>query len=514
MSKGIKRLLIVVGLLVIAGAATIFFFLRSHSTDDHLRAVPASAVMVMKIDVQQLAVKADPAKLMEQPAFKKMKDQSVVALMTDPLGTGIDPLENIYAFVDKADDGSVVSALVLNVDDDDKLQAFLKQKHLAENVEKNGGENFATLNSSGAAIAWNDESAILLSGNPESLKENALHYLREKKENSISTDDDYLSFIAKKPDIGLYIANNRMSRMPGAELLSSLGLTSGYGEVLINFENDGVNAVYANHQEKLSVPPIIRPTPLQAKQFAAVAPKTPLLYLGLATDINFLLTTMSNDPNMQETVLGLEMSLGLTQKQLTKLFTGDITIAVTDFRDIATYDPRLVADAKIAAASGEDAPPPINVPMIYISMGETDDAKTTGILEGLGMQKAGAAYCVPGFDFIVYASAKDGHLLITNDYFAADSLGTTGKLSGKLPAEVNTQTPVSGWADLDPAHFPESFTQPDGDPMMAMALPALQPFRSLSLEGKSDRTELKLKMTPGEGNSLYRLISYYATLAN
>ena len=71
----------------------------------------------MKIDIKQLALKADPIKLMQNPVFKNVPENgksSIRKLVADPFSTGIDPLENIYGFLAK-DGEATISAIVFKV---------------------------------------------------------------------------------------------------------------------------------------------------------------------------------------------------------------------------------------------------------------------------------------------------------------------------------------------------------------------------------------------------------------
>ena len=118
--------------------------------------------------------------------------------------------------------------------------------------------------------------------------------------------------------------------------------------------------------------------------------------------------------------------LGLKDEEMRKLFTGDISIAFTDYKDISAYDPRVGAevDMIIKQSNGKMARDmfALNSPMAYIIAGITDDERMNNILHDLGFEKTGGFYAMPGIDFIVYGAAKNGHLLITNDYFAAEEI--------------------------------------------------------------------------------------------
>lgn len=517
MAKRLKIVLLVTAALLLAGILIFWLWMRSHSTDDHLKLVPKDAAVVLRIDIAQLALKADPAKLMEQPAFKNSRNKWP-ALLSDPFSSGIDPLENIYGFLAKKDNGLAL-ALVFNVDDDEKLAAFAKNAGFGEAVKSD--DHYQVASNTGFCIAWNDEAGIMLYTSGINAVEAAAAYLRQDKNVSITQNDAYNAFAAKKNDLGLFINNKQLALVSGsAGSLSPLGISDGYGEVAVNFENDKIAAVYSNRPEKATVAPVIRTNGQAESQFSAVAPETPVVYAGLALDMNLLLAMLNNDPAMQQNLAMAEMATDLSDKEIKMLFSGDMQIAVTDYRDISQFDPRIQAQKrKMKAADPEmtDDDFALFVPMTYISLGETDDEKFNTIFTGLGMTRMNNAWVIPGIDFIVYASAKNGHLLITNDFYAADSLGVAGTMKGKLPESFSKQTPLLGWVNLEQSQLPASITQPppasDLSGIFPDALSWLQPFSSLELKGQINHTEMDLLVKPGEGNSLFRLLSAYASLA-
>jgi hypothetical protein len=224
--------------------------------------------------------------------------------------------------------------------------------------------------------------------------------------------------------------------------------------------------------------------------------------------------------NRSEDSQTLLQNIGLTQEEMSSLFTGDISLAITDYVDISKYDPRVAAEVRREiASSGEDADAEaysLKTPLAYISIGEANDTAANQLLEDLGLVKMGNAWAVPGLDLIIYAAAKDGHLLVTNDFYAADSLAVNGKMSGTLPQEISRRDNFTGWLDLDQSHFPKELVSPEQpgyvEDLVAAALVYIKPFRSVRMQATPAGSKLEISVVPGEGNSLTRLITYYATL--
>lgn len=521
-----NKVILIVSIVLLAGGITWFLFkLLSHSSDAHLKLIPKHAAAVVKVDIKNLAVKADPVKLMQHPAFKNIPasgTSTIRKLIADPFSTGIDPLENVYAFLAK-EDVATVSAIVFKVSDASDLEKFERGLGIGGNLEVQNGIYYSEIDEN-RCIAWNDDAGIIMAvhnGEPKALAEK---YLEQTKDFSILANDDYKSFTEKTFDLGLFLDNKQLARMSeAASSLSTLGFVDGHGELLLNFENDKISTVYTNYPATKPTASILDNSGPDPKHFSAVAPQVPLLYLGMSSDVNALFNSVLSDPSMEKNIRGLELYLGMSDAELRKLFTGDISLAFTDYKDISAYDPRVGAHVeqmmKQMNGSLEDrAEFALNAPMAYISIGVTDDIKTNQLLTEIGMQKMGDFYAMPGIDFIVYAIAKDGHLLVTNDYYAAETLAKDGKFSTQLPAAISKTNPFSAWADLDQKHFPialtESMRDTYNEATVDFFLKAIQPFQSVKMESKTGGSQLDIAVEPGEGNSLYRLLIYYGSLAN
>ncbi len=525
MSKKGKIALITGIVIVLGGVAFILYTLFSHSSDVHLRLIPKNAAAVMKIDIKQLALKADPIKLMQNPVFKNVPENgksSIRKLVADPFSTGIDPLENIYGFLAK-DGEATISAIVFKVSDQSKLETFERGLGMDGGLEVESGIYYSEIDEN-RCIAWNSEAGIILAINGGDKKILANKYLKQDKSQSILANETYGTFSRKTFDLGLYLDNKNLSQMSGTgSTLSSLGFTDGHGEVLLNFENDKIETVYSNYPETKVAATTLKKTGPDSKHFEAAFPQTPLLYLNLSADINAIFNAANADPTMKDNISDMENYVGLKDSEIRKLFTGDISLAFTDYKDISTYDPRVSANIArmVNEMNGTDEDKKqfaLNVPMAYVNVGITNEDQANKILSEMGMQKTGDFYVMPGFSYVIYAAAKNGHLVITNDYYAAETISKNGKFSSTLPTNISKTNPFVLWADLDQKHFPPalitSMQDTYDEPAVNFFLKAIKPFQHIEMESQEMGSRLDIEIEPGEGNSLYRLIIYYGSLAN
>lgn len=523
MSNRLKRGLIAGSILLVVGMLVLFFLFRSHTNDAHLKVIPKNAAAVLKINISELASKADLLNLLQEPAFKSKSasgKNSLNQLLSNPFAAGIDPLENVYGFLSKEDE-CTIAAIVFKVRDKNDLSSFVSELGFSQTPEEESGIYYSEIDQH-RGIAWNEESGIMLSVSDGDKRIFAAKFLNQKTEESILSNNSYKLFSEKVFDIGLYLDNKRLSQMSGAgNSLSSFGFTDGHGELAINFEKDKISTRYTNFPETKQANDILKKNGFAAKHFEALAPQSPLVCFGISTDINSLFSSIEKDALLKNNLADLESNIELPEAELKELFNGDLSIAFTDFKDISTYDPRIkaqVVDMVKQYGSSVREELALAVPMAYVSIGVTDVEKTNLLLQNSGMQKMGEFYAVPGLNFITYAVAKNEKLFITNDYYAAEAFSKNGNFPTQLPESISTTNPLLCWADLDQKHFPVALTQAMKEnyntQTLEFFLTALKPFKSLKMESSENGSQLDIFLTSGNGNSLYRLLSYFGTLSN
>ncbi len=523
MSKRLKRGLLRGSLVLIIGIGVFYFLFHSHSHESPLKVIPKNAAAVLKINVKELATKADLPKLMQEPAFKNTSSSGKISLsqlISNPFDAGIDPQENIYGFLCKEEENTV-TAIVFKVSDKSDLSSFVSGLGIGTSPEEESGIYYSEIDEH-RCIAWNDDAGLLMAVNGGDKKSMATKFLHQQENESILSANSYKTFSEKPFDIGLFLDNKMLSQMSGAEnSLSSFGFTDGHGELLLNFEKDRISSFYTNYPETKNSTAFLKKNGFDPKNPEAITPQNPLVYFGIASDINALFSSIRTDPEMKTNLMIFESYLELSDEETRKLFDGDISIAFTDFKDISTSDPRIEAQVvEMIKQYGADIRSEFSlaVPMAYVAIGITDEEKMNSILKKSGLQKIENFYAMPGLNFIVYTCAKNGMLYITNDYYAAESFSTTGKFSTQLPSEISRTNPCILWVDLDQKHFPLALTQSVkgkyNDQTVDFFLSSIKPFKSLKMESKENGSQFDLLLNAGDGNSFYRLLSYFGSLLN
>jgi hypothetical protein len=541
MNKNIKIALIVgISFFLIVGAG-LFLWLRFGVTTAHLRLIPREASMVAIVNVRNMVPKAEPKKLMQLKEFKQISGQSglskpIRTLLENPMDNGIDITQNIAAFMDNSG-GSVVMGFVFKIDDDDLFAVKVPSAFGLARAGKIKDMWFLPIEAN-LGLAWNTKAGILLQTNDENsdkVAEKIANLMHQPDEFSILQNENYAAFAKKTFDIGVWVDNAALSKLRQFDILSSLSQQDeGWSDLLINFENETIDFTSSSHSENSAERNILRSSASPQTHFATSTDKNPFVFLNLALDMKKILNNLRKEPNVDENLKAAESSLGMSMDEIARIFTGDISFAVTDYRDLYAEDPikQKVMDSLRAQLSYiniqrkfEDAgsldesygiPSKMNQPVMIGNLSITDAGKLEQLLRKMNfMQHSEGFWSIPGTGLNVYIAIKGSHVVITNSYSVANIVMQNAKLSGAPPEAINKSSAVAAWADLNPANYPalltEEMKKQFGDENYSILLKAMQPLTHFSVDGSSTTDgKMKIHLKPGEGNSLYRLIAHEA----
>jgi hypothetical protein len=519
------KLLAMGGALFIAALALIWLWFRSHTSDVHLKYVPQEAAAVFSIHTMEIASKIDLSKIDElKPASQTVNDipDFLMNIMTDPVATGIDPVQNFYGFVEK-EKQSTVSALVVAVDDEGDFTSFAEKMFPGRTAEDLGSFNYLDIDDT-RGLAWNGDAAVFVAINGGDIRAYTEKLFANTKDESIQKDTSFTAFNAKAFDAGLWTNNERLTVLNDeTSPLSLIGMAEGHSQFFVRFEqNEIVTEYIAPKQSEGSIFQLKGP---EASDLTLLGTKDPLLFISLNFDVKQLLASAAGDPAMQQNVDMMTGSLGLTNEEMAQLFTGSVVAAVSDYKDIYATDPRvqketmsmlgplpagdLMADMMTDAMS-------IEVPVTTISLGITDETKANNMMLGLGMKpQDGGFWAAPGVELVIYVVVKSNHLVITNDYVTAESIAKNGALSGKLPADYAAKVPMQSFGlymDFEKTHMPPLLLAPQ-NPLLDqadiagyVALSGL--LSSVQFESTANGSKFRMRLPESEENSIMRVIRF------
>jgi hypothetical protein len=525
MSKTLRIVLISAAVLIVGGGLIAWAWFSKHTSDVHLNYIPKDAAAVFSLHNREIAAKLDPAKLASsKPAQYSANDipDFLMNIMAEPMSTGIDPVQNVYGFVAKQDQ-STASALVLAVDDQTDFTAFVKKMFPDRLIEEVNESEYLNIDDN-RALVWNDEAALFISTESMDIRAYSEKLFAQGESGSIKNNEDFTAFNAKTFDAGLYTDNRKLSGLNmETSALALIGMGEGHSEFFMRFEQNEIVTEFVNTGG--TQPGLTQSSGPSAEDLQLLGMKDPLIYIGTNFNVQNLLTSASNDPMMSENVAGITTGLGLTQEQMAKLFTGTMTAAVTDYRDIYETDPRVKAETAAIMGPVDQYGElgeifqnmiSIEVPVTVISFGITNEKMAVAMLETIGMKpQADGFYAAPGVEMVIYAAVKSNHLIITNDYVSAQTIMKEGKLTGKLPTDYAskvTAQPFSLWLDLDRSHMPELLLNPKTpmlDPADIAAYTNLSEiFNGIRYESAGNSSKFHFTMPSSEENSLMRMIKY------
>ena len=525
MSKTLRIVLISAAVLIVGGGIFAWAWFSKHTSDVHLNYIPKDAAAVFSLHSREIATKIDPTKLVtDKKATYATNDipDFLMNIMAEPMSTGIDPVQNVYGFVAKQDQ-STASALVLAVNDASDFSAFVKRMFPDRTIEEGDNSEYLDIDEN-RAIVWNDEAAIFISTDAMDVRAYGEKLFAQGEAGSIKNDEGFSTFNAKTFDAGLYTDNRKLSGLNmETSALALIGMGQGHSEFFMRFEQNEIVTEFVN--SGTSQPALTQAAGPSAEDLKLLGMKDPLIYIGTNFNVQNLLTSASNDPMMSENVEGITAGLGLTQEQMAKLFTGTMTAAVTDYRDIYATDPRVQKETAAIMGPmdqfGEIGAMfqnmlSIEVPITVISFGISNEKMATSVIESLGMKlQEDGFYAAPGVEMVIYAAIKSNHLIITNDYVSAQTIMKEGQMSGKLPADYASKVPAqpfSLWMDLEKTHMPELLLNPKSpllDPADLKSYTGLSDiFNGIRFESTATSSTFHFSMPASEENSLMRMIRY------
>lgn len=521
-----SKILLFSGVLIAGVAVFAWFWFNSHTDDAHLKYIPKEASAVFSIHNLDIASKVDASKLESlKPAQDAVNDipDFMLNIMTDPLATGIDPIQNFYGFVEK-EKGGTVSALVVSVNDQGDFTQFASKMFPDRTVEDIGSCNYIDIDDN-RCVAWNKEAAMYISTNEVDVRAYTEELFAQAENESIKEDTSFMNFNAKKFDAGLWTNNERLKLLnQETSPLAMIGMAEGNSQFFLRFEQNEVVTEYV--APKTTDASIFKAAGPPATDLAALGTKDPLLFLSLNLDVNNLLTSAGADPAMQQNVDMMTGALGMTHEQMIKLFTGSIVVAVSDYKNIVATDPRVQKEmGDLLGLMGQDAAEyavgffdgaSIEVPVTTIAMGITDENAATDIMTMIGMKKmAENFWAAPGVELVVYCAITPTQMVITNDYLTAETLARETKLSGKLPADYAKQIPLQSFAlymDFEKEHLPPLLLAPESPLLDAADLAGYVALsgilKSVRYESNATTSTFHFLMKDGEDNSLMRILQF------
>lgn len=445
------------------------------SSDNNSKYISKDAVGVLSINTKKLATKIAINALSGSPIFKEMTEKAGAdSSDLDIEKTGIDPLNMLYVYglADQRLPNKSKFMMIVPLKNADKFKAFVKDKFPEATFSLKGKLNFVTFNKN-ICMGWDEKTAIVSAATPSynewddaaapaaevdmitlmsediektftldkklSLASNEKFASLEKENHDISFWLNYEGFINSMPQEQIGTAGTILASQQ--ELLKDIYVAGG-----VDFEKGKVVSeakYYFNSKMK---------TLVDALESQSVnndlLKRVPGQQMNMMMSYHFNpkgITTLLNTIGMLPlTNLALNKEYNLTVDDVTKAFTGDFLLAVTDFS--------VASESKSYSMNGVSFNQTSPVPSFKASLSFKINDKTAydklmqlAVGQEMVQQGAPGVYAIGG-GFATLVN-NDKYAAVSNDVAVAQAFLTEGSSKFNLPKEVTSQ-PYGFYADI------------------------------------------------------------------
>jgi predicted small lipoprotein YifL len=350
------------GLLLVV--TVVLFTACSKKGPSYTRYIPKEASYVLALDVKGLVSKLQKDSLSVENLLEVLKDSSnpsqyakAIGIWSDFKDAGLDLDNKFFVAVPAADfsSGSINVEVIAGLKDAKKLEAFVLKSDSGAKVVKDGDISYVIHNE--AIVGWNSDAVVIIGGasSPKNfynnsapapapvpgsgfgLAEKLKKYFALKKEESITSVDEFNKLIAEKADVAIFTNSSSLasgSANPALAVLPKVkDLLQGiYSSTLINFEDGKIE---------------FKSNTFFGAKLADILKK----YAGPTVDLNLIeaypgsnvdgVTAFSFNPELIPALLKetgfdalADLSLsqaGVTSADIVKAFKGDFAIVFSDF---------------------------------------------------------------------------------------------------------------------------------------------------------------------------------------
>lgn len=361
--KSITRL----SLLLLLSAA--LFTSCKKSAPKQTKHIPKNAVFVAVINTQAITRKLATSEASLENLFKSMADDTAATKgkqeWEDFRNSGIDLSENFYLSVVQkgggmpGQGGASILTAIGGVDDEAKLQAYLKKKQPGAEVKKEKDYSYANL-SDNSVVAWNKDMVMMMSNQEQAamkmeydsitgelnfqkpassidLKTELTAYFTMDEDQSVASIPEFRDLMQENADGSFWI--NSASSLEGMPIqlpkVKEL-VENSFTASTINFEDGKVVAEMKSYSS-----PALRDI---LKKYAGPSVDMSLLEKYPSANINGFLAFAFNPEMINAIIKHLEMkamadqflsnALGgtYTVEDVTKAIKGDMALVVSDFQ--------------------------------------------------------------------------------------------------------------------------------------------------------------------------------------
>ncbi len=221
-----------------------------------LKSIPAKVSTVTAFRLPQLMAKADFENFKKLPVYQELikeanrKNSALGKIVEDPIQSGIDLTQNIYAFTQLANNNpeDVFSGILIPIQDATAFIAMLGKMDLPE-TENVDGMNFVKITRK-SGLVWNESLVIIgMTNRYDSNLPQNLAAMIKAEDAAIAEDQNLQEALANEADIVTWASSNALSSYKDAQLMiAALGfdpdvLKNNFAQGYLNFSKGAIQGI-------------------------------------------------------------------------------------------------------------------------------------------------------------------------------------------------------------------------------------------------------------------------------
>jgi hypothetical protein len=203
----------------------IFCSCKKEKTPVNLTMIPRESSMVISLDLEALAKKANMADFRKTELYKNIsqelgsKQQTLKLIWDDPEKSGI-KFKKAFIFATDSANAGLTLELKSASDFESMITRFAKEENLTLAVQKGAGCKYVVLpGNDSSSVIWDDNKALCVMHTPTG---EALRMFGTTPESGILSNKDFASFYEKRKEVACWVSVDRLYKMAGSKLSNPL----------------------------------------------------------------------------------------------------------------------------------------------------------------------------------------------------------------------------------------------------------------------------------------------------
>lgn len=516
-----KGILISMTMLV---SASLFFMscgeeeeLDLHTPEYNMISSVGNHALIFSYDFMKLMDKSDVKNSEDMPMEMKFAMNMYIGNMLNSSNMGIRLEGNNHSVAIVDDNGEFdFGFLTAEVVNEDKIKNGVKDFFKGKFSEE-GGFKYLEHKFSPTIAVWDSTHIIFLFSEKDGvdLKVKAKSILDARKIEGADNQvlDDYLN---REDDMNVLVYLDRWVKLvqkEAKEIELDEEFLSLYDDSYMigsgNFLPGKIVFEMEMHADKLkdSKYNVLPGEPISKEFLSYLSPKDPMMFGVASVNMDALFDIMLQNEEMKSEFHGGIKEIGWTEKEMRKLFTGEMSAALVriDMKPNPYYELQasLIEDDFFADMEESYVPNPseIPTPVYVVTIGLNDSEKLKNLFLTLPVEDKGGYFAAGNDGFIVFNNDK---LMITSDEEIAATLGSGKSLKEYKPTNDITSS-LYGEVIPDIADLPQGLKDliiENGGNEGEGLIKFMNEFENVTFSGSFDLMKLEVTMRDKEANSM------------